>query len=228
MNVGYIKLYRKILDNPVVNKDNDYFKLWMYLLLMATHKERKIIFGSNMIVLKKGQLVTGRKRISNDCKISESKVERILKALEVEQQIEQQTASKGRLITIVNWDEYQDGEQFIDQQLNNNWTITKHPVNTNNNINNVNNEINNKNKKFMKPTIDEIKQYCTERNSNIDVYNFYDFYESKDWMVGKNKMKDWKACVRTWERNNTSPKFKTISDKNKETFAKWREKNLND
>lgn len=51
-----------------------------------------------------------------------------------------------------------------------------------------------------KPTIDEIRAYCTERGSKIDPEAFFDFYESKGWMVGKNPMKDWKAAVRTWEK----------------------------
>ena len=55
---------------------------------------------------------------------------------------------------------------------------------------------------FCKPTVDEITSYCLERNNRVDAQHFYDFYESKGWMVGKNKMKDWKACVRTWERND--------------------------
>ncbi len=53
---------------------------------------------------------------------------------------------------------------------------------------------------FKKPTIDEIESYCQERNNNVNANRFYDFYESKGWMVGKNKMKDWKASVRAWEK----------------------------
>lgn len=52
---------------------------------------------------------------------------------------------------------------------------------------------------FAKPTIEEVRQYIRERNSDVDAERFWNFYESKDWMVGRNKMKDWKACVRTWE-----------------------------
>ncbi len=64
-----------------------------------------------------------------------------------------------------------------------------------------------KSKVFCKPTIDDVQSYCLERNNHVDAQCFYDFYESKGWMVGKNKMKDWKACVRTWERN--SQKYST-------------------
>ncbi len=52
-----------------------------------------------------------------------------------------------------------------------------------------------------KPTIEEVENYCKERNNNIDASSFFDYYEAKGWMIGKNKMKDWQAAVRTWERN---------------------------
>ena len=55
----------------------------------------------------------------------------------------------------------------------------------------------------------KIKQYCEERQNLVDAEQFYDFYESKNWMVGKNKMKDWKACVRTWERRTIINKKKS-------------------
>ncbi len=57
-----------------------------------------------------------------------------------------------------------------------------------------------KESKFIKPTIDEINKYCTERKNGINANAFYDFYESKNWYVGKNKMRDWQAAVRTWEQ----------------------------
>lgn len=54
--------------------------------------------------------------------------------------------------------------------------------------------------KFKKPTIEEIKQYCIERKNKINAEHFFDYYESKGWIVGKTSMKDWKAAIRTWER----------------------------
>ncbi len=61
--------------------------------------------------------------------------------------------------------------------------------------------------KFTPPTLEEVTAYCRERGNNVDPQKFIDFYESKGWMIGKNKMKDFKACVRTWERNrNETPK----------------------
>ena len=75
----------------------------------------------------------------------------------------------------------------------------------NNTISNtVSNTVNKKKKSvsFKKPTIIEIKEYCTERKNNVDSETFYHFYESKDWKIGKEKMKNWKSCIITWEKSN--------------------------
>lgn len=60
-----------------------------------------------------------------------------------------------------------------------------------------------KRKAFTPPTVDEVRDYCKERNNGIDAQHFVDYYMANGWMVGKNHMKDWKAAVRTWERNDT-------------------------
>jgi len=68
-------------------------------------------------------------------------------------------------------------------------------------------------KKFKVPTIEEIKNYCDERKNDVVPNKFFNFYESKGWMVGKNKMKDWKASVRTWENNNKKDVLKENTGK---------------
>lgn len=74
------------------------------------------------------------------------------------------------------------------------------------------------NSRFVKPTLEEIVEFCSERNSNIDPQAFFDFYESVGWKVGNKPMKDWRACVRTWERrqkSNPSQPNKSSGDKYK-------------
>jgi len=66
-----------------------------------------------------------------------------------------------------------------------------------------------KTKRFIKPNIQEIKDYCLERKNNVDVNKFFNYYEANGWKVGKNAMKDWKACIRTWEGNNFNSNSKT-------------------
>ena len=70
---------------------------------------------------------------------------------------------------------------------------------------------NTKRKVFTKPTVEEVKAYCAERKNNVNPDKFIDFYESKGWLIGKNPMKDWKACVRTWEKGGSSPPNKPSS-----------------
>lgn len=70
-----------------------------------------------------------------------------------------------------------------------------------------------KRKRFEKPTLSQITQYCLERNNNVNTEQFYDYYESNGWKVGKNAMKDWKACVRTWERNGYDRPIKKKNNK---------------
>lgn len=78
-------------------------------------------------------------------------------------------------------------------------------------------------KRFIKPTIEEIQEYCIKRKNNINAESFYDFYESKNWYVGKNKMVDWKASVRTWENRDKTKKYKTSYEKRQEMYRRIEE-----
>ena len=91
-----------------------------------------------------------------------------------------------RVITLVNMP---SKEKFTD--------------NTNTNITNTNLTDSNKKARFKKPTLDEVKNYCILRKNNIDAEAFIAFYESKGWMVGSNKMKNWKQAIITWEKRET-------------------------
>ena len=73
--------------------------------------------------------------------------------------------------------------------------------------------------RFAPPTLEEVKEYCSERGNGVDAQRFVDFYEMKGWMVGKNKMKDWKAAVRTWERSE--PKQGRMSARQQDSWNKW-------
>ena len=79
-------------------------------------------------------------------------------------------------------------------------------------------------KNFKIPLIEEIKSYCLERNNNINAEQFFDYYSSKGWMIGKNKMKDWKAAVRTWERRKQPDECKTSKKDYKQELNKIFEK----
>lgn len=132
---GWVKLYRKIWDWPF-SSDSDYVAVWVYLLTHAAHQEHSVLFNGSKVTINAGQLVTGRKVISEKTGVSESKIQRILKCLESEQQIKQLTSPRSRLISLLQWEYYQDGEQQIEHQMNNRRTTDEQLMNTYKNVKN--------------------------------------------------------------------------------------------
>ena len=127
---GWIKLHRKIWDNPVVTKDPDHLAVWIWLLLNATHRERAAMFNGEKITLKPGELITGRKKIAEETHVNEYKVHRVLEAFKSEQQIAQQTNRHGSLISILRWLDYQQDAQQNAQLMHNQCTTTAQPLHT--------------------------------------------------------------------------------------------------
>jgi len=117
MELGYVRLYRKILDNPIIWKDSDHVAIWIYLLLNATHKEISVIFKGEKTILKPGQLIVGSKAIAEELNINYVKVHRVLNDFKVEKQIEKQASNKNSLITVINWEKYQSCEKQNEIQM---------------------------------------------------------------------------------------------------------------
>lgn len=132
-------MHRKIMDAPFY-RDSEAVHLWFHLLMSANHKDGKYLLGNQMVEIPRGSLMTGRKSLSRQTGVSESKIQRLLKVFETEQQIEQRTFTKYRLITILNYEAYQSSEQQNEPQVNSRRTASEQQVNTNNNVNNENND----------------------------------------------------------------------------------------
>jgi hypothetical protein len=187
---GWIKIHRQLKEKAYY-KDSEFIHLWLHLLLCANHANGEYLNGYEIIKLKKGQFVTGRKKLSLETGISESKIERILKVFESEQQIEQQTNSRSRVISILLWDKYQQTEQQVDSK----WTANEQQVDTNNNDNNNKND---KNKNTI-PSFFEFLDYAKtldKYHSNLEqpLKTKYDSWVANDWHDGKNnKIKNWKS-----------------------------------
>ena len=116
-----------------------------------------------------------------------------------------------------------DNQTITELEPNHNQTITKPEPNVNVNVNvndlkkNCSNEQQKENR-FTPPSVDEVREYAAKNNySAVDAERFCDFYESKGWFVGKNKMKDWKAAVRNW---NHSQQERTAKPMRQESTAK--------
>lgn len=140
---GWVKLFRSVMDKSWYTR-SDYFHLWAHIIMKATHKGKKAWFGGREIELKPGQFLTGRNALAAETGIQQSKIERIIKCFKSEQQIEQVTDFKKRLITVVSYGDYQNDEQ----QMNSNRTAGEQLVNT---IQEDKNEKNEKNGKEESP-----------------------------------------------------------------------------
>lgn len=135
---GWIRIHRKIADASWFNK-SEYVHLWLYLLLKANHKDQEIFIGNEKVLVKRGQLLTSRHKLSEVVHVQENKIYRILKCFENEHQIEQHKTHKYTVISIVNYDTYQKSEQVNEQQMNSKCTADEQQMNTNNNDKNDNN-----------------------------------------------------------------------------------------
>jgi hypothetical protein len=144
---GWIKLHRKIMCSPVWNEPG-MLKLWIYCLVKATHKEKEILLGQQLIKLSPGQFVTGRNSLYDDLnkgvkpanKVSAITLWRWLKVLEKMGNIELKTNNKFTVVTVENWGLYQDTESENEQQMNNKRTTNEQQMNTNKNVKNVKEE----------------------------------------------------------------------------------------
>lgn len=205
MRSGWVKLSRAVLDDPLLNKDPEHLALWIHLLCNAAFEPTPALLGGKRIILQPGQLTTGRKQLALNSGIDENKVQRVLKAFENAQLIEQQTTNQNRLISIVSWVDYLESEQQTEQPMNNERTTGEQQVNTLEEIKNIRTEELRKREgprksSFVPPTVEEVREYCQERKNFVNPQRFVDYYEARGWMVGKSKMKSWQAAVRTWEQ----------------------------
>lgn len=198
MDNGFILIHRKLLEWEWYPNKNDKL-LWLHCLLKANWKDGRFMG----IDVPRGSFVTSLNSLAKETGLTKQQIRTSLEHLKSTHEITHTTTSNYSIITINKYNEY----QIDNTQINTQVTHEQHTSNTNRikEINNKEKDIYkyiSKKKVFSKPTLQEIINYCNERNNNVDANRFYDFYESKDWMVGKNKMKDWKACVRTWEQRN--------------------------
>lgn len=191
---GWIKLDRAMLEHWVW-QDADTLKMWLEMLMRANFEDKKRLFNGRLIDIKRGQLIFGRKVYSERLGINENKIRKILKLLEKDGMIHQQTTNKYTIISITSYDLYQEVTSK---------TPTKHQQSTSKapHLKNIKNDKKEKNtnKRFTPPTPEQVTEYCKSRGNGIKGDRFVDWYATRGWKVGSAQMKDWKAAVRTWEQ----------------------------
>ena len=220
---GFIKLHRGLLKWEWY-KDQNTKDVFLHLLLNANWEDSRY----RGFEVPKGSLIIGRKKIAEELGISEQSVRTALEHLKSTNEITIKSTNKFSIATIVNWEKYQCWNEESTNKSTSESTNEQPTTNHIKEYKNIRNKEIKNIKSFTPPSLEEVKAYCSERHNNIDANSFINFYESKGWMVGKNKMKDWKACVRTWEnRRNEKPKQEGFISGNYDFDALEKEARMN-
>ncbi len=212
---GYFKLFRKLVQWGWY-QNNNVKAVFLHCLIRVNFSDQPF----EGMIIKRGQFVTSEKNLASELGLSRQQVRTAINKLKSTNEITTQSTNKFTIVTVTNWEKYQNGIENTTNEITN--TVTnEQPTNnqriTNEqpqykNIKNDKNDKNDKNifiedeppkktKSFIPPTVEEVRAYCLERSSPVDAEQFVNYYSAIGWLVGKNKMKDWRAAVRTWERN---------------------------
>jgi hypothetical protein len=199
---GWIKIHRSITNHWLYSEKRVYSKLeaWYDMLIAVNYSDSKTLIKGKLYEVKRGQSIMSLDSWAKRWNWDKSKVRRFLNTLQNDNMIELKSDTITTQLTICNYESYQ-GERNTDE------TPVKRKRNTGETQTTLIEE-RKEEKKFIIPTFNDVLEYCMQNNLDVDGVKFINFYESKGWMVGKNKMKDWKAAVRTWVK----PKQEQIID----------------
>ncbi len=201
--MGFIKIHRNIRDWGWYDDANT-LAVWIHLLIDANYEE-KVWHGETVGI---GSLITSTARLSDQTGLSAKQIRTCLERLSEEGKIITKGASKWTKITICNYESYMlDGEdagQTNGEQMASKGQADGEQMATPKEEKKVINKESNSSRRFVKPTIEQIADYCKEKGYDVEAERFFNYYESKGWVVGKSPMKDWKAAVRTWAINQRS------------------------
>ena len=200
---------------------------WVDMLILANHKTGYIRKRGILIKVERGQLGHGEEFLAKRWSWSRGKVRRYIDELILSGQAVRRTGQKNitvnNCIEIVNYDKYQQVGTQLDTQDGTQGS-TEDGQKTDSKRYRNKNDKNKKNDKkttkiFVRPTIQQIQEYCNERNNGLSGQLIFDSYQAKGWKIGKTPMKDWKAAVRTWEKNGHQKPDAT--EQTKKNLTEW-------
>jgi len=187
---GYIFLHRKTQKHWVFER-SEYLKAWIQMLFDATHQDYEVLVGNQLVRLKRGQFIFGRKAFAKKTGLSERSVRTLINRLKKSQMIDQQTTNKFSSISILNYDDY---------QIVGNQTSSKRPTGdqqaTTNNNNNNNNNIS------AAPKLLEVEQYFHDKNCLELAEEFFEYWSEREWKKNGKPLARWRSNAATWIRNN--------------------------
>jgi len=218
MTNGWVLIWREMFEDKLwLSEPFTRGQAWVDLILLANHAPGSFYIRGNVVKVKRGQVSRSETALAERWQWSRGKVRRYIRMLETGQQIVQQKNFLITLITITNYDRYQPVNGKVVQQNPKSSTADSTADGTADGTHTKKDKeelkkVKEKRKVFSPPSVEEVQGYISEKGYNVNANNFVDFYESKGWMVGRNKMKAWKAAVRNWAtRNKTDKKTERIT-----------------
>lgn len=213
MDDGWIRIDKELFEIGGWNDNRfDRFHAWIDILLLVSPVSRNLRIRGINIRLSPGDVAISLRDLAMRWTWSVNTVRSYLREMELKCKI---SVRKSNVISIIHVNEWQKYIQLntridtqIDTQNSDSNVFHSEQVVTSENRSvdtQIDTQIDTQNSKgrgckFNPPTVDEIRAYIIVKGFSFDAESFYDFYQSKGWMVGKNKMKDWKAAVRNWQR----------------------------
>lgn len=206
---GWIRLHRSITGHWIF-KNEAYLKAWITMLLLVNYESKKDIIDGELIECYRGQalfsLSTWTSKFGKGWTIQKTRT--FFNLLTKDNMIRVEGMRKTTRITICNYDSYQDDQQADNKQITSRQQADNKQITTTKESKEIKeskeDNIGEKSKRFIPPTLSDIIDYCLERKNYVDPEKWFNFYSAKNWMIGKNKMKDWRAAVRTWENNSSN------------------------
>ena len=180
---------------------------WIDMLLLANHKTEKVPFENRIEIVERGQFITSQVKLTMRWGWSRQQVRTFLALLENPNPDApmvkcQNLTNRATKLTIIN---YSDLQKLPTKSITNSQPTPNQLLYINKNDKNEKNEKNIYISNQIPPPLEAVNAYCQERNRGVDPNKWYNHYQAKGWMIGKNKMKDWRAAVRTWEKEYKDP-----------------------
>ena len=235
-NISFVKLYRKILGwewyTDVPTKT-----LFIHLLIVANRYPTRWR-GQE---IKTGQKITSLANLAEETGLTLQQTRTALKKLEKNGELSIKSTNKFTLITVENYTEYQCTKDESNNQITNEQQSNNNQITTNKKVKKDKESKESKESKeyiytpqppqrgrraregerFRPPTLEEVQAYCDEQKNGVNAERFVSFYKSKNWYIGKNKMKNWQEAVNTWgtRKKENLPKKPELSEETREALG---------
>lgn len=204
---GFIRISRDLFDDPTFASVR-FPRPWALidLVQLARYKQGSEYVNGRVVSLERGQLCKSIRWLATRWRWDEKTVQSFIRSLIIGGVItyEFPQSNKGvtGIISIVNYDNFVGDSYTPSHTTSHTTSDTLYKEIKKEEEKKTSKDVKEKNCRFVKPTIEQIHSYCLERGYAVDAERFYDYYESKGWVVGRAPMKDWKAAVRTWAAKN--------------------------